>query len=130
VKRPAWLLRDTVIVLHEQLLATFGGPAGIRDEGLLDSALTRPENRLAYGKPTIFDLAAAYAFGLVKNHAFIDGNKRIAFTAAVVFLEANGYLFEGDEADAVLRTLALAAGEMSESDYADWMKANSRRAKP
>jgi death-on-curing protein len=129
VKRPDWLLRDVVIVLHEQLLATFGGAAGIRDEGLLESALARPENRFAYGKPTIFDLAAAYAFGLVKNHAFVDGNKRIGFAAAVVFLEANGYMFEAAEADAVLRTLALAASEMSESDYADWLKANSRRRK-
>jgi death-on-curing protein len=129
VKRPVWLLRDTILVLHEQLIATFGGPAGIRDEGLLDSALARPENRLAYGKPTIFDLAAAYAFGLVKNHAFIDGNKRIGFAAAVVFLETNGYIFEAAEADAVLRTLALAASAMTESDYAHWMKANSRRAK-
>jgi death on curing protein len=130
VKRPAWLLRDTVIVLHEQLLATFGGAAGIRDEGLLDSALARPENRLAYGKPTIFDLAAAYAFGLVKNHPFVDGNKRLGFAAAVVFLEANGYLFEAAEVDAVLRTLSLAASEMTESDYAAWMKMNTRRAKP
>jgi death-on-curing protein len=96
---------------------------------LLESALARPENRFAYGKPTIFDLAAAYAFGLVKNHAFVDGNKRIGFAAAVVFLEANGYMFEAAEADAVLRTLALAASEMSESDYADWLKANSRRRK-
>ena len=129
MKRPSWLLRDTVIVLHEQLIATFGGSAGIRDEGLLDSALARPVNRFALGKPTIFDLAAAYSFGLVKNHAFIDGNKRIGFAAAVVFLEANGSMFEAAEADAVLRTLALAASDMTESAYADWLKANSRRAK-
>ena len=130
MKRPAWLLRETVVVLHEQLLATFGGSSGIRDEALLDSALARPENRFAYGKPTIFNLAAAYAFGLVKNHPFVDGNKRIGFAAAVVFLEANGYGFEAAEADAVLRTLALATSEITESDYANWMKANSRRAKP
>ena len=123
-------MRETVVVLHEQLIATFGGPAGIRDEGLLDSALTRPENRLTYGKPAIFELAAAYAFGLVENHAFVDGNKRIAFAAAVVFLERNGYTFGAAEADAVIRTLALAASEMTESDYARWLKANSRRAKP
>jgi death-on-curing protein len=128
VKRPTWLLREAVIVLHEQL-ATFGGSTGIRDEGLLDSALARPENRFTYGKPTIFELAAAYAFGLIKNHAFVDGNKRIGFTAAVVFLEVNGYIFEAAESDAVLRTLALAAGEMTESQYADWLKANSRRAR-
>ena len=128
MKRPVWLLRETIIVLHEQLIAIFGGAAGIRDEGLLDSALARPENRFTYGKPTIFDLAAAYAFGLVKNHAFVDGNKRIGFAAAVVFLEANGHRFQAGEADAVLKTLALAASEMTESDYAAWMKANSRRS--
>jgi len=130
VKRPAWLLRDLMVVLHEQMIATFGGAAGIRDEGLLDSALARPENRFASGKPTIFELAAAYAFALTKNHPFVDGNKRIGFAAAVVFLEMNGYIFEAAEADAVLRTLALAAGEMTDSDYAHWMKTNSRRAKP
>ena len=129
MKRPAWLLRETIIVLHEQLLASFGGAVGIRDQGLLDSALARPENRFTYGKATIFDLAAAYAFGLIKNHAFVDGNKRIGFAAAVVFLEANGYRFQAGEADAVVRTLALAASEMTESDYSDWMKANSRRLK-
>jgi death-on-curing protein len=128
VKRPTWLLRDTIIVLHEQL-ATFGGSTGILDEGLLDSALARPENRFAYGKPTIFELAAAYAFGLIKNHAFVDGNKRIGFAAAVIFLELNEYIFEAAESDAVLRTLALAASEMTESQYADWLKANSRRAR-
>ncbi len=129
MKRPAWLLRETIIVLHEQLLASFGGAVGIRDQGLLDSALARPENRFTYGKATIFDLAAAYAFGLIKNHAFVDGNKRIGFAAAVVFLEANGYRFQAGEADAVVRTLALAASEMTESDYSEWMKANSRRLK-
>ena len=128
MKQPAWLLRDTVIALHEQLLAAFGGSSGIRDHGLLDSALGRPENRFAYGTPAIPELAAAYAFGLVKNHPFIDGNKRIGFAAAVVFLETNRYRFKATEADAVIRTLALAAGEMTEAEYAAWMKASSRRA--
>jgi death on curing protein len=129
MKQPEWLLRELVLVLHAQLLATFGGPAGLRDEGSLDSALMRPQNRFAYGKPTIFDLAAAYAFGLIKNHPFVDGNKRIGFAAAVVFLEANSYRFRATEADAVLRTFALAASEITEADYAGWLKANSRRAK-
>ena len=129
MKRPVWLLRETVLALHEQLLSAFGGAAGIRDEGLLDSTLARPENRFSYGKPTLFDLAAAYAFGLIKNHAFIDGNKRIGFTAAVVFLETNGLRFAAAEADAAIRTLALAAGEMTEAEYAGWMKAHSRRVK-
>ncbi len=95
---------------------------------MLDSALGKPENLFAYGKPTIFDLAASYGFGLVKNHPFIDGNKRVGFIVAVVFLELNGYRFQATEAEAAVRTLALAAGEMSEVQFAAWLKANSRRA--
>jgi death-on-curing protein len=128
MKKPVWVLRETVLTLHEQSLAEFGGAAGIRDEGLLDSALGKPENRLACGKPTLFDLAASYGFGLVKHHPFIDGNKRAGFTVAVVFLELNGYRFHATEVDAALRTLARAAGEMTELEYAAWLKANSRRA--
>jgi death-on-curing protein len=129
VKPPVWALRDAVVTIQEQLLAAFGGPAGIRDAGLLESALARPENRFAYERPavTLFDLAAAYAFGLAKNHPFVDGNKRIAFATAVVFLELNGYRFEAGEAEAAIRTLALAAGELKENEYAQWLKANSRR---
>jgi len=128
MKLPVWVLRETVLTLHEQSLAAFGGAAGIRDEGLLDSALAKPENLFAYGKPTIFDLAASYGFGLIKNHPFIDGNKRVGFIVAVVFLELNGHHFQATEAEAAVRTLALAAGEMSEADFAAWLKANSRRA--
>ena len=120
------MLREVVDMLHEQLLAQFGGGAGVRDGGLLDSALDRPQNLFAYGKPTLFDLAASYAFGLVKNHPFIDGNKRVAFVVAVTFLELNGRCFIADEVDATVRTLALAAGAMSEADFAAWLKANSR----
>jgi death-on-curing protein len=127
MKMPVWVLRDTVITLHEQSLAEFGGAAGIRDEGLLNSALAKPENLFAYGKPTIFDLAASYGFGLVKNHPFIDGNKRAGFIVAIVFLELNDYRFQASEAEAAVRTLALAAGEMSETEFAAWLKANSRR---
>ena len=102
MKEPVWVLRETVLTLHEQLLAEFGGSAGIRDDGLLDSALARPQNLLAYGKPSRFDLAASYGFGLVKNHPFVDGNKRIGFTVAVLFLELNGCLLQATEADAVV----------------------------
>ncbi len=125
MKPPVWVLRETVFALHEQLLAEFGGPSGVRDEGLLESALARPENLFAYGKPTIFDLAASYGFGLVKNHPFVDGNKRIGFAVAVLFLEINGYRFQATEADAAVRTLALAAGEMDEAEYATWLKSNA-----
>jgi death-on-curing protein len=128
MKKPVWVLHETVLVLHEQSLAEFGGAPGIRDEGLLDSALHKPENLFAYGKPTLFDLAASYGFGLVKNHPFIDGNKRAGFIVALVFLELNGYRFQAPEADAAVRTLAFAASEMSEAEFAAWLKANSRRA--
>jgi death on curing protein len=128
MKEPVWVLREVVLMLHEQSLAEFGGAAGVRDEGLLDSALGKPQNLFAYGKPTIFTLAGSYAFGLVKNHPFIDGNKRAGFLVAVLFLELNGYQFQATEVDAALRTLALAAGEMTEAAYAEWLKANSTRA--
>jgi death-on-curing protein len=122
------VLPETVIALHEQLLAAFGGSAGVRDAGLLQSALARPENLLVYGSPTVFDLAASYAVALVKNHPFVDGNKRTGFAVAVLFLELNGCRFDAAEADATIRTLALAVGDLSEREFADWLRANSRRA--
>ena len=128
MKKPVWVFREVVLMLHEQSLAQFGGSAGVRDEGLLDSALGRPQHRFAYGKPTLFDLAASYAFGLVKNHPFIDGNKRTGFIVAMTFLELNGLRFGASEVDATVRTLALAAGEMSETAYSAWLKSNSKRA--
>ena len=128
MKAPAWVLRETVLTLHEQLLAEFGGAPGVRDEGLLDSALGKAENLFAYGTPTLFDLAASYGFGLVNHHPFLDGNKRAGFTVAVVFLELNGYRFQATEAEAAVRTLALAAGEMTEAEFAVWLKTNSRKA--
>ena len=127
MRKPEWVLRDTVFALQEQSLAQFGGMTGIRDEGMLDSALGRPQNLFAYGKPSLYDLAASYAFGIVKNHPFIDGNKRIAFLTAVLFLELNGRRFEAEEVDAAVRTLALAAGDISDAEYAMWLKANSRK---
>lgn len=129
MKTPVWVRRDVVLAVQEMLLAEHGGAAGIRDEGMLDSALSRPENLFAYGRPTVFDLAASYAFGLAKNHPFLDGNMRIAFATAIVFLELNGYRFAASEVDAVLKTLALAASEITEADYASWIKANALRNK-
>ena len=129
MKTPVWILRDTVLALHERLLAEFGGSSGVRDRGRLDSALARPENLLAYGKPSVFELAASYAFGLVKNHPFIDGNKRTGFATAVLFLELNRQRFQASEADAVIQTLALAAGAIDEAAYAAWLKGNTRRAR-
>jgi len=126
MKEPIWVLREVVLIAHEQSLAEFGGAAGIRDEGLLDSALSKPENLFAYGTPSVFELAASYGLGLVKNHSFIDGNKRIGFMVAVVFLQLNGWRLEASEVDATLRTLALAAGELSEAEFAEWLRAHSR----
>jgi death on curing protein len=127
VKEPQWLLRETVLALQERLLAEFGGLGGLRDDGLLDSALARPQQLFAYRKPGLFALAAAYAFGLVRNHPFLDGNKRVGFTAAVVFLELNGYGFTASEAESIIKTLALAARDLGEAGYAAWLKENSRK---
>lgn len=124
---PEWILKETILGFHAQSLNDHGGTTGIRDEGLLDSALGKPQNQFAYGHPSIFDLAASYAYGLVKNHPFLDGNKRTGFVAAVLMLELNGWHFHGAEADAAIRTLALAAGEMSESAYAAWLETNSEK---
>lgn len=127
MKQPEWILRETVLALHEQLLAEFGGAAGIRDEGLLDSALGRPENLFAYGHPRLSDLASAYAFGLIKNHPFADGNKRTGFAVAALFLQLNGSILMAGEVDAVVQTLALAAGEIGEKKFANWLEANSEK---
>jgi len=125
MKEPRWVLREAVLALHERLLAEFGGLSGLRDAGSFDSALARPQQLFACGKPEIGDLAAAYAFGLVRNHPFLDGNKRIGFATAVLFLELNGRAFTAPEVDAVVQTLALAAGALDEAGYAAWLKKNS-----
>ena len=128
MKEPYWLTREECIALHEMMLSQYGGSEGLRDENMLESALAKPRQLFAYGKPTMSDLAASYVFGVVKNHPFIDGNKRTGFMLGAGFLERNGYEFHASEAEAAVRTLALAAGEMSEVEYAAWLKANSRRA--
>lgn len=127
MKKPQWILRETLLALQERLLTEFGGLGGLRDEGLFDSALARPEQLFAYGKPDLFDLAAAYAFGLIRNHPFVDGNKRIGFMAAVLFLELNHRRFAASEAEAALKTLALAAHELNEAGFAAWLRENCRR---
>ena len=126
MKEPVWLLPETVRALHERLLSEFGGPVGIRDASMLESALSRPVHRLVYGSPTIPKLAAAYAFGLVRDHPFVDGNKRIGFASAILFLELNGYRFAATEVDATVQTLALEAHALNEAEYAAWLDANSK----
>lgn len=125
MNEPNLVDRQVLIAIQNELLNRFGGLAGIRDEGLLDSAINKPKNLIAYGQPTVFELAASYATGLVKNHPFLDGNKRIGFMAAYVFLGANGWSLEATEEEAVLETLELAAGERTEADYAAWLARNS-----
>ncbi len=123
---PHWLTTAECLALHDMMLSQYGGIAGLRDENLLESALAKPRQLLVYGKPGITDMAAAYAIGIVKNHPFLDGNKRTGFMLGAGFLERNGFKFHATEADVVLRTLALAAGKMSETAYAKWLEANSR----
>ena len=129
MKAPKWLRKDVVLAMHERLLFEHGGAAGVRDEPLLESALARPQNLLAYGKPTLFELAAAYACGIIKNHPFVDGNKRTGFMAAFVFLGANKVDFAAEEPDVVVQTLAVAAGKLDEAGYAKWLAKHSSTPK-
>jgi death on curing protein len=126
---PIWLLREVILAVHEEQLAEHGGLAGIRDAGMLDFALARPEQLFAYGaKPDIAQLAAAYGFGIARNHPFAGGNKRTAFVAIELFLALNGYDFNASDEDCVLTILALAAGEMEEAQLAAWVRANAVKA--
>lgn len=122
MKEPFWISKEILLAIQSQLLARFGGLDGLRDEGLLDSALGRPLQLIHYGRPDLFDLAASYAHGIVKNHPFLDGNKRAGFMAAYTFLGINGYRLEAPEEQAVLQTLALAAGELDADGYAEWLR--------
>ena len=119
---PTWLLKSVVLAIHQEQLAEHGGLPGVRDEARLDAALDRPRNLEAYGKPDIFDLAAAYAFGLCQGHAFIDGNKRTSFVAAELFLDLNGCELDADDADCVMTWLAMADGSMTEPEIAAWLR--------
>jgi death-on-curing protein len=125
MNEPIRITREDCLAYHESLLERFGGLSGIRDESLLDSAHNRPKHLFAYGKPSIFQMAASYAHGIVKNHPFLDGNKRAGFIAAALFIETNGHRFQAPEEEAVLETLALAAGETSEEAYAVWLERTS-----
>jgi death-on-curing protein len=121
---PKWLTYDQVVAIHSRQLRRFGGASGLRDDGMLRSALERPANKWQYEQSDLATLAAAYAYGLAKNHAFVDGNKRIAFTTMAVFLRKNGVRFAPDQADAAAMILSLAAGEVSEQSLARWIRDN------
>ena len=129
MKDPRWLTREECLALHDSMVSQYGGIAGVGDEHLRDSALARPQQLFACGKPDMADMAAAYAAGIVKNHPFLEGNKRTGFMLGAGFLERNGFEFRATEAEAALQTLALAAGKMSEVAYAAWLKANAKRAR-
>lgn len=128
MKRWIWLDAADAIAYHAELVAAHGGDAGLRDRGLLESALARPQNSAAYGEPTVFELAAAYAFGIAKNHPFVDGNKRVALVTSVTFLELNGWRFVASEADSAIAFLDLAAGKVSEKEFSRWLETNCRKA--
>lgn len=123
---PCWLTREAVLAIHAQLLARFGGSAGIREDNMLESALAKPRQLHAYGQPNVYEMAAAYAFGIVKNHPFVDGNKRAGFVAAYTFLGINGFDFTAPEAEAVLLTRGLAAGDITIEQYTLWLQKSSR----
>ncbi len=120
-----WLLEETVLAFHEEQLAEHGGGVGIRDRGLLESALARPKQSAFYGNTDIAGLAAAYGFSLAKDHPFVDGNKRVAYVAMETFLALNGVCLTAGDADCVSILLQLASGEINEEGFADWLRKNT-----
>lgn len=125
---PIWLTIDLIERVHDRQLAEHGGPAGVRDRGMLESALNRPRQKFSYGgsELELVDLAAAYAYGISRNHPFVDGNKRTAAVACELFLELNGYLLIAEDADLYLLFAALAAGDLDEQQLAEWLRRHSR----
>ena len=121
--RPVWVPLSAIIVIHDRQIARHGGAPGLRDRALIETGAARALNRSTYAEPTLFELAAAYAFGIAKAHAFIDGNKRTAFVTALTFLRLNGLGFRPDPADGVRRMEDLAAGSLGETAFADWLRA-------
>lgn len=119
---PVWLDANVALAIHDRQLAEHGGIAGVRDAGMLESALARPINQWAYGEDDPMRLAAAYAFGIARNHPFGDGNKRTAWVLARLFLRLNGHDLRFDAHDAITTVLALAAGELAEEELADWFR--------
>jgi death-on-curing protein len=127
-KEPLWIERREVLAIHDRSLAMHGGAVGVRDQGLLESALARPRQHYAYANSTdIVELAALYTSGIVRNHPFVDGNKRAGFVTGILFLELNGFDFKASEEDATQAVMGLAAGTLDEAGYAVWLRENSRR---
>ena len=127
-KEPIWIEERDVLVIHDRLLAAHGGASGLRDLGLLQSALARPRQHYAYAASAdMVEMAALYTAGVVRNHPFIDGNKRVGFVIGILFLELNGFSFIASEEDATQAVLSLAAGTLAEPAYTAWLRANSKR---
>ena len=122
-----WVERRALELLHNESLAEHGGGSGLRDPGLLESALAQPLNLIAYGKPDFAELAAAYGVDIAKNHPFVDGNKRAAFLAVGLFLYFNGYRLTATQVDATFAMLAVASGDLDEPAFAAWLRAHSAR---
>ena len=129
MKEPLWLNRDDCLGIHEMMLSQHGGTAGLRDNGLLLSALAKPQNRFAYGSQSLPEMAGSYAAGIILNHPFIDGNKRTGFMLAATFLEINGWELTASEESVVQSTIALASGTTTEAQYVNWLEKNCRRVK-
>lgn len=125
---PRWLPKDLILAVHDRQLAEHGGAVGVRDEGLLESALARPRNLFAYGESDAAALAGAYAFGIVRNHPFVDGNKRTAFVACELFLAANGHDLAASDEECLAMMMALASSEVDEAEFAAWLRENVRVA--
>ena len=121
---PVRLLKSVLLAVHDEQLAEHGGLPGIRDEARLDAALDRPGNLMAYGQPDIFDLAAAYGYGICQGHAFVDGNKRTSFVAAELFLVLNGCELHADDTECVMTWLSLADGSLNEAALAEWLRSH------
>jgi death on curing protein len=129
-KEPHWIEEREVFAIHDQLLAAHGGASGLRDRGLLQSALARPRQHYAYAdSPEIVEMAALYTAGIVRNHPFVDGNKRTGFVVGILFLELNGLRFIASQEDATQAVLNLAAGSLDEAAYTAWLRANSKRTR-
>jgi death-on-curing protein len=126
VAEPIWLTRPMIAMIHSAQIQEHGGSSGVRDEALIESALARPQNKWQYEPAAdLFALAAAYGYGLTKNHGFMDGNKRVGFMATYVFLGLNGFDFEAPEPDVVLTMLDLASGTLSEEQFSHWLRTHS-----
>lgn len=130
MKKPVWIDERDVLVLHDRLLALHGGAPGLRDKALLESALARARQHFAYAEsPNIIDMATAYTAGIVRDHPFVDGNKRTGFVVGILFLELNGYLFTASQEDAANAVLELAAGSLDEPGYSAFLRAHVARSK-